>query len=240
MIKLPWRLLLLLLACFALAVTEAQGDTETGFTALFDGTDLSSWEYGKDSLHRKTETPDGRFTVNGGSIVLNKADKSGKSDARSLKTVKTFLRDFDFKLEFKSSNESEGTVTVRGLAIPIGDFKRRGQQTHMKKFKTDDWNEIAVSVRTRGYVNGQQLNEGDKIEIVYSNHKPTAMLNGKAITALPLSVGISPYLSATCNGEVIVGPYNYSGYPVAVSGPITLTSGFGTIEFRNIRYKEVQ
>ncbi len=233
-----WRPLVLLLACGFLAVPSVQGDTETGFTPIFDGTDLSSWEYGKDSLHRKTETPDGRFTVNGGSIVLNKADKNGKSDKKSLSTVKKFNKDFDFKFEFKAANEAQGNVTVRNLAIPVGDFKRRGEHAPLlTKFKTDDWNEVSVSVRTRGAVNGQPLNEGDKLEITYSNNKPTATLNGKPITALPLSVGIHPFLTANCNGLTFPG---YGGHAVAVSGPISLNSVFGKIEFRNIRYKEVQ
>src|SRR5437764_4592147 len=113
--KAPWRLLLLLLACSPFTVIYTLSLHDALPISLFDGTDLSSWEYGKDSLHRKTETPDGRLTENACKIELTKTDKSGNKDVKKLVTVKKFLKDFDFKFEFKAANEAEGTVTVRNL-----------------------------------------------------------------------------------------------------------------------------
>src|ERR1700722_11920929 len=73
---------------------------EEGFTSLFNGKDLTGWEYGPvpvskkpiiEKLESKTTTRDQVFQVSGGLIVA-----SGKR-IMALYTAKEFNKDFQFK-----------------------------------------------------------------------------------------------------------------------------------------------
>src|SRR5262245_53078943 len=84
-------------------VAAAGVDQEDGYTSLFNGKDLTGWEYGPvpvtkkpiiETLEGKTATKDKVFEVVDGLIVA-----SGKR-IMALYTAREFNKDFTFKLEF--------------------------------------------------------------------------------------------------------------------------------------------
>src|SRR6185437_8228886 len=79
---------------------------EEGFSSLFNGKDLTGWQYGPvpvtkkpiiEKLDGKTATKDKVFEVNEGMIVA-----SGKR-IMALYTAKEYNKDFQFKLEFRTT-----------------------------------------------------------------------------------------------------------------------------------------
>jgi hypothetical protein len=231
MIRFFGRLVALTLPLLIVGLAEAQ---ESGFHALFNGTDLTGWRYGKEILHRQTETPDGRFSVTGGTIVLARKDKEMKSPVKELITFREFTKDFNLKVEFKATQESIGAVTVRNYPFPVGDFLRRGEHKHLKNFKTDGWNELEVTIKMAAYADGRRLTESDQLEAGFQNGKAVAKVNGKSVD--PNRVIIQIEGSPKINGEVLGG---YAGVPLPSKGPVGLRSNSGKIEFRNIRFREI-
>lgn len=66
-----WLFALVVMAGLAVPDCAPAGDTEPGFTRLFNGKDLTGWVYkgSKEDLTGKTETADQRFTVENGAIT---------------------------------------------------------------------------------------------------------------------------------------------------------------------------
>src|SRR5689334_4283241 len=101
---------LLLLPISLISATARVDDfkPEEGFTSLFNGKDLTGWEYGPvpvtkkpiiEKLEGKTGSKDQVFEVNDGLIVAN-----GKK-IMAIYTDKEYNKDFQFKLEFRNSGE---------------------------------------------------------------------------------------------------------------------------------------
>jgi hypothetical protein len=142
----------LAVATFALS-SLAQED---GYTSLFNGKDLTGWEYGPvpvskkpiiEKLDGKTATKDGVFEAKEGMIVA-----SGKR-IMALYTDKEFNKDFIFKLEFRNSGEKpkdNSGIYIRGPQLQL-DAVTEGGLTgvfrKLTKFKVGDWNEIEVTVK---------------------------------------------------------------------------------------------
>jgi hypothetical protein len=241
------RVLVLLLACAVLTVANVQGETEAGFTALFDGTDINGWRYSdtnqppKGVLQRQMETPDKRFIVQDGSLVLQAKDKDKKNPAKDLTTVREFGKDFILKFEFKAGNEGTAHILVRGSPIQVADFIRRSDPYRpAKDFKTDDWNTVEITIKMTVSVGGPNypaagrvLTEADNLEAGFTNGKATAKLNGETIDPNGVYMRIQAY--PTCNKV----PYWYTHPVLPTKGPIAIRTGSGKLEFRNIRFKEL-
>src|SRR5262245_41872694 len=110
--------------CGLLGLASAE-QGEDGYTSLFNGKDLSGWQYKKDILDGKTETSDKRFQVVDGVIV---AQDVGKMDIKDLFTVKQFDKDFHLKLEFKAAAKADSGVYIRGPQLQVRDYIRRNEQ----------------------------------------------------------------------------------------------------------------
>ncbi len=154
-------LILCSLLCFSMLIAEARADDlpiEKGFTSLFNGKDLTGWQYGRRNpvdMKGKTQTPDGRISVKEGTIVMNKG-----RGIRDLFTVKKFGDDFTLRLEFNAGLRADSGVYIRGPQLQIRDFIRRKEQKQLTKFKNDGWNQLEIVVRGREAtctVNGQML-----------------------------------------------------------------------------------
>jgi len=221
-----------LLGCLLpLAVATFAVAQSPGYTPLFDGSELTGWRYGKEVLHKQTETPDKRFYVSGGAIVMAAKDKDGKKDQRDLFTVREFNKDFVLKLEFKAAQEAAATVLVRGSGFGIGDLVRRGG-TNLAKFRNDDWNELEIVVKMAAWAENRRLTESDNLEAGFQNGKATATVNGRKVD--PNQVIIRIEGTGRINGEGYHGVHG-----LATKGQIGLRTGSGKIEFRNIQFKEL-
>lgn len=227
------RILALLLP---LAVTAAALAQEPGYTPLFDGSDLTGWRYGKEILHKQTETPDGRFSVSGGVLVMAAKSKDGKKDTRDIHLVREFNKDFILKLEYKASQEAKASLLIRNTVFPLDDFIRRGEQKHLKKFRNDDWNEVEIVVKMAAWAENKRLTESDNLEAGWANGKATARVNGRDVD--PNYVYIRIEAHPRVNGENLTNPYHY--HHVQTKGGVGLRTGSGKVEFRNIRFKELR
>ena len=84
----------------AAATVVAEPKVEPGDTPLFNGKDLTGWNYkgDKTDLKGKAETPDRRFEVKDGALVANAKDAAGKGGIKDLYTNQQFEKDFNLKL----------------------------------------------------------------------------------------------------------------------------------------------
>ncbi|HTU22118.1 MAG TPA: DUF1080 domain-containing protein [Gemmataceae bacterium] len=168
---------LLALLATPLLAADADGDfkLEEGFSALFNGKDLTGWQYGPvpvtkkpiiEKLEGKTATKDKVFAVSEGAIVAN-----GKR-TMALYTAKEYNKDFQFKLEFRTTAEkpkNNSGIYIRGPQLQL-DAVTEGGLTgvfkKLKKFKPGDWNEIEITVKGAEAVckcNGERIGKPMKI-----------------------------------------------------------------------------
>ncbi len=227
--------LLTLLVVFGLAAMRAPaGDTDPGFTSLFNGKDLTGWVYkgSKEDLTGKTETADKRFTVERGAIIA----QEGKG-IKDLYTMKSFGSDFQLKLEFRAWPKADSGVYVRGPQLQVRDYGRRNERPQLKgNFKDDDWNSLDIRVKAGvivNKVNGKDLTATDALDLSIRNGRPTAKLNGKDVEVRDISVKNSIVASCYCNGILL------EDMVVPASGGVGLQAETGKFEFRNIRVKEL-
>jgi hypothetical protein len=130
---------------------------EEGYTVLFNGEDLSGWEYGavppaknpppKEKLEGKKATSDEVFFVKDGLLIA-----SGKK-IRALYTAKEYNKDFRLKFEFRTvadKPKNNSGLFIRGPQLQL-DATNEGGLTgvfkNVKTFKLGDWNEIDVTVK---------------------------------------------------------------------------------------------
>ncbi len=148
---------------------------EEGFTSLFNGKDMTGWEYGPvpvskkpiiEKLAGKTATKDKVFEVSAGLIVA-----SGKK-VMALYTAQEYNKDFIFKLEFRNSGEKpkdNSGIYIRGPQLQL-DAVTEGGLTgvfrKLTKFKVGDWNEIEITVKGTEAIckcNGEMIGKPMKV-----------------------------------------------------------------------------
>ncbi len=122
---------------------------EEGYTSHFNGKDLTGWTYKpapKVSLEGKTETPDGRFSVENGVIVAHAKDTKGKGGTTDLYTTKSFGKDFILKLQFRAAPRADSGVYIRGKQLQVRDYPTVGPYKKVR-FNKGDWNDLEITVR---------------------------------------------------------------------------------------------
>ena len=170
------RLLCALLAAGLFPLAGVAGnDAEEGYTSLFNGKDLTGWEYGPvpvakkpiiEKLDGKTATKDKVFEIRDGLIVA-----SGKK-VMALYTAQEYNQDFSFKLEFRTSTDNKKNnsgIYIRGPQLQL-DAVTEGGLTgvfkKLQKFKPGDWNEIDITVTGTEALckcNGEQIGKPMKV-----------------------------------------------------------------------------
>jgi len=146
---------------------------EEGFESLFDGRDLNGWGYrptsdaDRESAKRwqaadpnaavwpivteraafdgKTATPDGRFQVINGRLVVTTPPEGRK--IQQLWTTREFGDDFILKLEFRATPNADSGVYVRGPQLQCRDYSLAGPFKDLKMYKPQDWNELIITVK---------------------------------------------------------------------------------------------
>lgn len=149
---------------------------EAGFVPLFNGKDLTGWQYKKriskgkyeiEKLDAKTATADNRFEAKDGIIIAHARDKNGNGGTHAIYTVAEFNTDFTLRMDVKAGLKADSGVYVRGPQLQVRDYKRRGEQKQMTKFQDDGWNAL---------------------EIIVKDGKPGYTLNGEPITGGPQTI----------------------------------------------------
>jgi hypothetical protein len=233
MMRWLWEALAAVLLTVAAGAASAADDfkVEEGYTSLFNGTDLTGWRLGKQTLDGQTETADKRFQVAGGVIVVNE----GKG-IKDLYTTRDFARDFHLKLEFRAAPRADSGVYVRGPQLQVRDYPTVGPYKKVK-FNSGGWNELDITVKAgvvSTTVNGRTLTPQDVLELTVKDGKPEAKLNGKPVPVTAVNVSVGPAALCKCNGEVIEPAMR-----VPAKGGIGLQAETGKFEFRRIRIKEL-
>jgi lysophospholipase L1-like esterase len=162
---------------------------EEGFVSLFNGRDLTGWGYrptsdadranalrwqasdkdaaawpfvsDKVSFGGLSATPDGRFVVRNGRLVVTTPPEYRK--IQQLWTTREFPEDFVLKLEFRATPNADSGVYVRGPQLQCRDYRLAGPYKELKRYRPQDWNEIVVTVRGGVAVctcNGETLEAG--------------------------------------------------------------------------------
>jgi lysophospholipase L1-like esterase len=165
---------------------------EAGFESLFNGRDLTGWGYRPtteaDKVSAKkwqasdpnappwpivtepvafdglTSSPDGRFTVINGRLVVTTPTEGRK--IQQLYTTREFGDDFVLKLEFRATPNADSGVYVRGPQLQCRDYGLAGPFKGLKLYKPQDWNELVVTVQNgeaRATNNGELLDVALKV-----------------------------------------------------------------------------
>lgn len=116
---------------------------EAGYTALFNGNDLTGWRLGDESLEGKVETADRRFAAKDGAIRIE-----GAAKIEDLYTVREFNGDFTLKFEFRAAARANSGLYIRGMQLQVRDYATVGPYTKLKNFQEGGWNAIEVIVKT--------------------------------------------------------------------------------------------
>ncbi len=146
---------------------------EAGFESLFNGRDLTGWGYRRstdaDRASAKrwqaadpdaaqwpfvdqpsqfdglTATPDGRFQVVAGRLVVTTPPEGRK--IQQLWTTREFGEDFVLKLEFRATPNADSGLYLRGPQLQVRDYATAGPYTTLASYRPQDWNELVVTVR---------------------------------------------------------------------------------------------
>ena len=172
------------------AETTAERFTpEEGFESLFNGQDLTGWGYrptseeDKESARRwqasdpaaaewpfvtervdfegRTRSPDGRFAVIGGRLVVTTPPEYRK--IQQLWTTREFSGDFVLKLEFRATPNADSGIYLRGPQLQCRDYHLAGPYKGLTRYRPQEWNEIVVTVRNdvaEATCNGEVLESG--------------------------------------------------------------------------------
>jgi hypothetical protein len=231
----PYSGWLALFLGIALAGGAPAADTEdAGFVPLFNGKDLTGWRYGKQALAGLTRTPDGRFEVQNGILIVHEKDAQGRGGIRDLYTVQNFPEEFHLKLQFRAAPRADSGVYIRGLQLQVRDYPTVGPYPKVK-FHPGDWNDLDILVRNgvvRTTVNGKVLGPKDHLELIVRQGQPQARLNGQELPVHDIRCTRGAYARCLCNGEVIE-----PALAVPANGGIGLQAETGKFEYRNIRIK---
>ncbi|MEM9646072.1 MAG: GDSL-type esterase/lipase family protein, partial [Planctomycetota bacterium] len=195
--------------------TPDEFQPETGFEVLFNGKDLTGWQFTKSTdaqrkssarmANRKqgaiawpifekdqlfdgeTITPDGRYAAIHGRLVVTTPEEGRR--IQQLWTQASFADDFTLKMDFRATPNADSGVFIRGRQLQCRDYELAGPYDSLTRYRPGDWNELVIEVR-----------------------------------------GNSAH--CTCNGEILE-----QAFRVPESGPIGLEGDRGQIEYRRIRLR---
>ena len=119
---------------------------ETGFMGLFNGHDLTGWQYAGGPVFKgKLATDDGRYVARNGRLVVTVSHKGQEN--KILWTTTKFPKNFTLKLEFRASPNADSGIFVREPQLQCRDFLIAGPFAALAHYRPLDWNEVVVTVR---------------------------------------------------------------------------------------------
>ena len=194
--------------------TQTKFQPDAGFESLFNGKDLTGWNYLPTTEQQKkqharwkksqpndappwpfydsvidfagkSKSDDGRFVAENGTIAVTVPLEGRK--IQMLYTKKVFTEDFTLRLQFKAANGADSGVFIKGKQLQCRDYPNAGPYKKLKNFNSEDWNDLVVVAK-----------------------------------------GKTAY--CTCNGEVLEAEMK-----IPESGPIGFEGDRGRLEYRNIQ-----
>ncbi len=125
-------------------------ELEPGFVSLFNGKDLTGWEFqakgGKSSeqFDGKTMSTDGRYVALHGRLVVTTPPEGSR--IQQLWTAREFPSDFVLKLEFRATPNADSGVFIRKQQLQCRDYSIAGPYKELKKYRPQEWNELTMKV----------------------------------------------------------------------------------------------
>ncbi len=203
-------LLALVLATAALGAEPPLNTPPPGFTALFNGKDLTNW---KDEGKAK-----GHWTIHDGALYYD-----GKGD--SLVTAKDY-GDFELYVDWKILPKGDSGIYLRGLPqVQIWDTTEAGGYHHLGADKGSGglWNNSPGTPGKDPLVHADRpIGEWNTFHIVMRGDKVTVDLNGQRVV-----------------DEAKLENYQDRTKPIPATGDIQLQHHGNPLEFRNIYLKEL-
>jgi Domain of Unknown Function (DUF1080) len=137
------------------SVFTSEPKAEPGFTAIFNGKDLTGWRQKSDKapLDGKTEAYMGRHKVEGGSLIYVYKDKLKQN--RYIETTKEYAKDAHFKFDFKAGPECNNDILFRGLKFDIVPGK--GETKDVKEGEWYTYELIAAGDKVEHKINGKTV-----------------------------------------------------------------------------------
>jgi hypothetical protein len=241
--------LLALLAVIALGALAALAEEKKeephntppeGFTALFNGKDLSGWQGGihlpdreklkGEELEKRQKAADAlmkeTWSVKEGVLMMKpKVDDKSRKSGLNLATVKDY-RDFELLLDWKIEKAGDSGVYLRGQPqVQIWDSDNAGGAQGKDKHSGSGglWNNPEDKGKRPLVKADKPVGEWNHFRIILKNDKVTVYLNGKLV------VQKQPLLN-------IWQPTK----PLQKQGPIELQYHGDPLWFRNIYVKELK
>ncbi|MEO7413133.1 MAG: DUF1080 domain-containing protein [Opitutaceae bacterium] len=159
----PIRPVLLAFLLVTLA-PAADFSPEPGFTALFNGKDLTGWQHKDEpALDGKTDPGDGRFTIKDAALSGN--DEKAAKGRVLLWTTKSFTGNFVLRFEFRAAEKTDGGLFFNKTQLQCGDYRSYAYKD-FKFYRPLEWNVIEVTMQNgvaRCTCNGEVLEAALKI-----------------------------------------------------------------------------
>jgi hypothetical protein len=128
------------------ALTAVGAEVEPGYEVLFNGKDLTGWQYtDSEKFDGKTSASDERYVAKDGILVVQ--PQSSGPRLRQLWTSKQFPTNFTLKLEFRAAVNADSGIFVRKPQLQCRDYLVAGPYKDLKQYKPQDWNEVVIVVR---------------------------------------------------------------------------------------------
>ena len=132
--------------CCLLARPAFSADPEPGYVSLFNGKDLTGWQYtDAEKFDGKTSASDERYVARDGILVVQPLGAGPR--LRQLWTSKLFSTNFTLKLEFRAAVNADSGIFVRKPQLQCRDYLVAGPYKELKQYKPQDWNEVVIVVR---------------------------------------------------------------------------------------------
>ena len=126
-------------------------ELEPGFISLFNGKDLTGWQFltknpslESISFDGKTMSNDGRYVAMHGRLVVTTPPEGSR--IQQLWTTKEFPTNFVLKLEFRATPNADSGVFIRKPQLQCRDYPLAGPYKTLQKYKPQEWNEMVVTV----------------------------------------------------------------------------------------------
>ncbi len=164
------RSLVPLAALAFLAGCAGPGFPDLGYTSLFNGKDLTGWQYKPGAnviagvFDGKTASNDARYTIEQGILTTHERDRSPAANQpiRQLYTVQKFTGDFILRLQFRAGVKADSGIFIGTKQLQCRDYSTVGPYTKLQLYKPQDWNQIEIVVHgnaARCTNNGEVLEE---------------------------------------------------------------------------------
>jgi hypothetical protein len=129
-----------------LALPVSGADPEPGYVSLFNGKDLTGWQYtDSEKFDGKTSASDERYVAKDGVLVVQPLGAGPR--LRQLWTSKQFPTNFTLKLEFRAAVNADSGIFVRKPQLQCRDYLVAGPYKELKQYKPQDWNAVVIVVR---------------------------------------------------------------------------------------------